>query len=211
MLYYDKKQGEVKVKDAFEQHKAVKKLKSVDRQKEKKYFQKVITYAYYMFNQQDGYLSIENLRDRHNEVIQSFNVFDPVSDKDINEKKSLQDFCYSYKKYEWIQEEKDYEKLAQKIQKMIDYIIEFDDTIKTTVEFDVPYEFEDENGNKHEGAKKVKKTIEYIDTAQVSKLTKSLSDLYEQKDKLKKQMVKAQYNKNSDKGRTLFDRTDIKV
>ena len=211
MLYFNKEKKEIDVKDAFTNHKAVKELYNKDKTKTKKYFRKVITYAYYMFNKTDGYTSIENYYDRHKEVIQAFNIFDPEEDKEIYKKQSLKDFCNAYKKHEWTQEEYDYERLAQKIQDMIDYIIEFDNKAYLTVEVDVPYEFVDENGNLRDGSKKVKKNIEHIDTTQITKLTKSLSELYEQKDKLKNQMIKSRYQDDTDRGRTMFDTTDINI
>ncbi|MCF7885210.1 MAG: hypothetical protein K9M80_01840 [Candidatus Marinimicrobia bacterium] len=211
MLYYDKEKGEVRVVDAYENHKAVKELWSKDKTRKKTYFKKVITYAYYMFNKKDGYTDIEDYWDRHKEVIQGFFIFDPEEDREIYEKQSLKDFCNAYKRHEWVQEEYDYERLAQKIQSMINYIIEFDNKIQLNVEFDVPYSFEDQNGETHEGVKKIRKKVEHIDTNQVTKLTKSLSDLYEQKEKLKNQMIRSKFNKSGDVGRAMFDRTDITI
>jgi|GEM_PF-6864881 len=211
MLYYNKETQEVDVYDAYRNHKSVIELWNKDKTKKKKYFKKVISYAFYMFNRKQGFTSIENYYDRHKEVIQGFFIFDPEDDKEIYKKQSLIDFCNAYKKFEWTQEEYDYERLAQKIQDMINYIIEFDSKIKMNVEFDVEYEFKDGNGELRTGSRRIKKKVEHIDTTQVTKLTRSLSELYEQKEKLKNQMVKSQYQSNTDRGRTMFDRTDISL
>lgn len=205
MLKYSKEQGKVIVKPSFENHKAIKAIDKRDKNKGKPFLNRVITFVYFMYNTEEDYSIIENIEERATEVLRAFDVFDEARDRVLLEDKDVIALARAYMKIIWTQEEFDYYKLAEKIQREIDYIINYDGTITKNVEFEVPYSFIDDAGEEKEGIKKIKKNVHYRDVDTILKMNTLLEKLIKQKDVMKEAMIESKYKTGSSDFKYLFD------